>query len=323
MSEREENGVPSKFLEIDKLLPANSPRTSGENENHVRLLAEAGTDVPPILVHRQTMRVIDGMHRLHAARMRGDDVIAAEFFDGSEEAAFVRAVEANITHGLPLSLEDRRAAAARIIGMFPDMADRSIARSAGLAPGTVSRIRQQMTEGRTPDETRLGRDGRRRPVNGADARKRAADAIMADPTAPLRRIAEIAGVSIGTAHSVRKGLWRRNDVDRPSPDGNATANFRPQARTGHRSHSPERQDSQSRLLVMQKDPALKFSELGKELLRWLHVQSVAEAKISRMTEVIPSHLLPIVADMALHSAETWNDFAEALKERWRHQSDGL
>src|SRR5947199_10633529 len=59
-------------LPVSSLLPGDSPRVAGENPEHVQLLA-AARNLPPILVHRSTMRVIDGMHRLRAARLRGDE----------------------------------------------------------------------------------------------------------------------------------------------------------------------------------------------------------------------------------------------------------
>jgi hypothetical protein len=35
--------------------------------------------LPPILVHRATNRIIDGMHRLEAAKLRGDETISVRF----------------------------------------------------------------------------------------------------------------------------------------------------------------------------------------------------------------------------------------------------
>ncbi|HEY5990403.1 MAG TPA: hypothetical protein VIV12_29045, partial [Streptosporangiaceae bacterium] len=57
-------------------------RRSGPNLQHVRALAESDEPLPPILVQRTTMRVIDGVHRVLAARMRGQDQIDARLFDG-------------------------------------------------------------------------------------------------------------------------------------------------------------------------------------------------------------------------------------------------
>ncbi|MFD0855543.1 ParB/Srx family N-terminal domain-containing protein, partial [Actinomadura adrarensis] len=104
-----------EIISISALLPGDSPRLGGLDEEHVQRLAETETTLPPILVHRGTMRVIDGMHRLRAAAQAGHKEIQVEFFEGSEEEGFIRAVKANIVHGLPLTLADRRAAAARIL----------------------------------------------------------------------------------------------------------------------------------------------------------------------------------------------------------------
>ena len=53
------------------------------------------------------MQIIDGMHRLHAAVMRGQDKIPAWFLDCDEKDIFVIAVQANTAPGLPLSLTER------------------------------------------------------------------------------------------------------------------------------------------------------------------------------------------------------------------------
>jgi hypothetical protein len=309
-------------IDIEELLPADSPRISGVNEAHIRALAQIEGDLPAILVHKHTMRVIDGMHRLDAAKLRGQREISVEFFDGTEEAAFLRAVEANIAHGLPLSLEDRRAAAARIITTMPQMSDRAIAERTGLASMTVASVRRQTTADQSRSEVRIGGDGRRRPVNGADGRRRAAEAITANPSAPLRKIAEIAGVSLGTAHTVKTKLRRsQNHVDlergKVAPE---RTEVRPGANEGGRKWKPK-QNNRDRLLSMQRDPILRFSELGKELLRLLHTQDVAEPKIAKMVDVVPAYLTPIVAEMALQYSATWHEFANKLRERSRQYTD--
>ncbi|GGV05146.1 hypothetical protein GCM10010502_70020 [Kitasatospora aureofaciens] len=53
---------------VAALLPADSPRARGEDPEHLRTLAELGRDLPPIIVHRSTMRVGD---RRHAPAARG------------------------------------------------------------------------------------------------------------------------------------------------------------------------------------------------------------------------------------------------------------
>jgi hypothetical protein len=98
--------------------------------------------------------------------LKGRETVDVEFFDGSAADAFLRAVEANVMHGFPLSLADRRAAAARIIASHPQMSDWAIATSTGLAARTVAAIRQSATDA-VPQLN--GRVGIARRVAAADA----------------------------------------------------------------------------------------------------------------------------------------------------------
>ncbi|MEV7712354.1 ParB/RepB/Spo0J family partition protein [Streptomyces sp. NPDC088270] len=121
-----------------------SPRFREEDVEHTRALAEIAAELlPPIIVHRPSMTVVDGLHRSRAALLRGEHTIRARFFDGTPEEAFLLSVRANRAHGLPLSLFERKAAAARLITMFPGRSDRSIAASAGLSDKTVARLRRR------------------------------------------------------------------------------------------------------------------------------------------------------------------------------------
>ncbi len=147
------------------LRPADSPRLNGEDKAHIARLAEMDTPLPPILVDRRTMRVIDGMHRLMAASLQGRENISVRFFDGNETDVFLRAVQENIAHGLPLSQADRRAAAERIIASHPHMSDRAIGHSVGLAAKTVATIRKSSSEEIPQSNARVGRDGRVRPLD--------------------------------------------------------------------------------------------------------------------------------------------------------------
>ncbi|RQX33168.1 hypothetical protein DLJ57_19775, partial [Micromonospora chalcea] len=141
----EDRSVLGETVPVSALLPGDSPRLAGENVEHIRLLA-AMHDLPPILVQRGTMRVIDGMHRLRAAKLRGDETVRVTFFDGDDAAAFLLSVDANIKHGLPLSRADREAAATRILRLYPQWSDRAVAAAAGLSPTTVSGIRRRLLQ---------------------------------------------------------------------------------------------------------------------------------------------------------------------------------
>ncbi|WDM16533.1 ParB N-terminal domain-containing protein [Streptomyces lavenduligriseus] len=311
------------LVPVDQLQPADSPRLAGEDEQHARRLAESETEWPPILVHRTTMHVIDGMHRLRAAKEKGWHSIKAEFFDGTAEAAFVEAVRANIRHGLPLSLDDRRSAAERIVATRQDMSDRAIAECTGLSTKTVGGIRRRLNGGSSRQEVRLGRDGRRRPLSAAEGRRRVAEALTARPHAPLRQVAKAAGVSVGTAHDVRERMRRGEDpvaprdrVNRRQPGGHQE----PEAVPGGPAVTAGEQERKSRnmrarLQSLRRDPSLRFSESGRELLRWLFLQYQAKAKYPHVVENIPPHLAATVAELAIQCAEMWRSLAEELEDR--------
>jgi ParB-like chromosome segregation protein Spo0J len=188
---------------VGSLSVADSPRMSGENSEHARALAETHEQLPPIIVHRPTMRVIDGVHRLRAAKLRGQDQISVRFFSGSEDDAFVVAVRSNIAHGLPLSLVEREAAARRIITSYPQWSDRMIASVAGLASRTVAEIRRRHFGPSGDTVARIGRDGRVRPIDGAAGRMLAAELVSGNPDLSLRQVARVAGISPETARDVR------------------------------------------------------------------------------------------------------------------------
>ncbi len=88
---------------VTSLVPGPLIRSQGQDSEHVARLAEVEGPLPPIIVNRRDMRVIDGMHRLLAAVSRGQESIEVEYFDGSDDEAFLLEVHANTAHGLPLS----------------------------------------------------------------------------------------------------------------------------------------------------------------------------------------------------------------------------
>lgn len=198
-------------LAIAELLVADSPRVKGENAAHVRMLAESPDDLPPILVHRLTMHVIDGRHRLKAAQLRGDSTITAVFFDGEPREAFVLAVRLNMTHGLPLSLADRKAAALRIVSLYPEWSNRAIAAASGISDKTVGVIRRNATAEIPQSTDRIARNGVLHRAGSREGRLRAAALFVANPVASTRAVATAAGISATTAKNVRDRLRRGED----------------------------------------------------------------------------------------------------------------
>jgi len=159
------------LVRIDALRPADSPRLKGISAEHARLIADAADSVPPILVQQGTMRVIDGMHRVRAACLQGKQHVEAHLISCDDDQSFLWAVRMNLTHGLPLTLADRKAAACRIIQGHPEWSDRAIAAVAGLSDKTVGSLRRRLADTIPRTRWRIGRDGRTRtlPKRGIDA----------------------------------------------------------------------------------------------------------------------------------------------------------
>jgi ParB-like chromosome segregation protein Spo0J len=259
------------------------------------------------------MRVIDGMHRLRAVALRGQDKINVQFYDGDEQDAFVLAVRANITHGLPLSLADRSAAAARIVRARPQWSDRMIAAAAGLSPKTVGAIRQRSTEEIPQLNKRAGGDGRARPVNSAEGRKIAGELIVSNPRATLRAIAEAAGISPATVRDVRERLRRGERPELLKRPGS-----KPRDNDGGNDTIASRSSGTVRTSILpslRKDPSLRFNEAGRALLRLLEANTIEPDEWGRLIESIPTHCASMIADVAEECAETWRRVATQVKRR--------
>jgi ParB-like chromosome segregation protein Spo0J len=299
---------------IGSLRPADSPRTR-EDPGHVHALAESEAVFDPIVVRRSTMRVIDGMHRLRAAVVRGEDEIPVRFFDGTEADAFALAVELNIRHGLLLSLAERKTAAGRIVGSHPHWSDRVIALRTGLSAKTIAAVRGRPTAEKPQSADRVGRDGRIRPVNGAEGRRRTADLFAADPRASVREIARQAGVAPGTARDVRDRL-RRGESATPARKRPTAADVHPAAPPAARIR-PNPDGGVRELAAYQPvaDPALRSTDTGRQLLQMLHVTVVDAAQWEHIASTVPVHSIPAVRRAALERAEMWRMFAELIAQR--------
>lgn len=302
-----QGGTQVVLVNLRSLRFANSPRLSGENVEHTRRLAEIGDPLPPIIVHRQSMRVLDGLHRVRAAQLRGQQTINASFFSGDDAAAFLLAVEANVTHGLPLSLPERKLAAARLVDSFPDRSDRSIATSTGLSDKTVAAVRSSAETPRL--DTRIGQDGRSRPVDVARRRILAARLLKSQPDASLRDIAKKAHISPATVLDVRRRLARGED---PVPPGFTRGDSASPNRSSRRL---AQQDPRVVLESLIMDPQLISSEAGRELLRWLYSHAIRQAECDTLIETTPSHCTEIIAGLAQSYGETWQAFAKQLADR--------
>jgi transposase-like protein len=318
---------------ISELRSGESPRLNGQDKAHIARLAQLEMPLPPILVDRRSNKVIDGMHRLIAASLKGQETVEVRYFDGRMEDAFLWAVKENVEHGLPLSLADRRAAAARIVLSHPELSDRALAKWVGLAARTVASIRRRVSaDGAPVSSVRLGRDGKVRPLDGSEGRHRVAALVAEDPDASLRELARRAGVSPATVRDVRHRLDRGEPPARsgavPSVrteqpvDGAGTRREAPASpdrlhepvATSTSSPDPAEVSALDKLL---RDPSLRGSEPGRYLLRLLQHHAATVQEWPAVLAALPLHCLGTVEQLARQHSEMWLNFAQELDDRAR------
>lgn len=282
---------------IDLIDSTSSPRSAIDN-SHVNIISNLGAEsLPPILVQQGSMRLIDGLHRLYAAKKRGDQTIHVLYFDGDDEVAFLMSVALNSKHGLPLSLRDRKRAAERLLLKNPQWSDRSIAVVAGLSNKTVGRIRSDLGSALPEANRRTGRDGVAQPVSSAANRARAEAFLERSPDASAREIAEAAGVSLTTAKSIRS---RKKFSSFGSPAfGTPGAGTRSDGTSSStREAQVSGQHYRQALLRLRSDPSIRFTHYGRTLFRMLEVGARDECDWNELASHVPEHCRAAVAEMA-------------------------
>ncbi|MEU4999977.1 ParB/RepB/Spo0J family partition protein [Streptomyces sp. NPDC021622] len=304
--------VACRKVPIGWLLPADSPRTKGVDQEYVAALSELGEELPPIVVHEASGRVIDGMHRLAAARLRGEEMIHAHLVEAPEHKLFEVSVRLNSAHGKPLSYREKVAAGTRILMENQKLSDRYVASLTGLSPRTIARLRRSSGEVAHLN-ARIGLDGKVRRVGVAPGRQRASELLAERPGAPLREIAREAGISLGTAHDVKKRVLLGEDpVPRRSEKAPAPVAKSMNLLTEPESPTPIAGVAQP-LQKLRRDPALRLSESGRLLLRHLAIHDVDSQVLADVAANLPPHTTDRVAQLARECAEKWARFAERVE----------
>lgn len=297
-------------------------RIRGVELEHAHNLAQLEVELPPILLDGAERRVIDGRHRVKAAQINGHHTIRAIIFDGSPEEAFILAVQANIAHGLPLSLADRRAAAERIARSRPELSDRSIARTAGLSAKTVSSIRRSTADG-PQSNARVGQDGRVRPLDAAVGRQAAVELITAQPEASLRTIAKEAGISISTARDVRERLRAGESpvlAGRPGRDDLDTRRRANDAGASRAGGDRRIADARSILDTLRHDPVLRYNESGRQFLRWLASRALGPEEWRSFLDHVSPHSAVLVGRLARECSASWAQLAEEFEGKSKNSA---
>ena len=183
-----------------------SPRQMKVDHDHVAALADVVDRLPPVVVDERTMTVIDGVHRVEAYRKLGRSRIPALMFRGSDMEALVIAIQANIQHGKPLSRGERQEAARALLHECPERSDRWVGEVCGVSHTTVAVLRRSVSA--ADAKVRMGRDGRRRPVDPSLGQAAVARVMAENPTASIRQAAGAAGVAPSTVQRLAAGLAR-------------------------------------------------------------------------------------------------------------------
>jgi ParB-like nuclease domain len=294
---------PSRLLiDVQQLKAGESIRLGDLNKAHLETIISLAGSWPPLLVHGVENTIIDGHYRYQAAIALGLTEIECEIFEGKPDDAYIEAIRRNVARGLPLSLVEREQAATQILQMRIDWSDRQIAYLCALSPRTVARIRStrdslrsvtQMycsTDENARSNTRIGRDGKRRPVDSHLNRDKIAEALVKNPDASLRYVARLTGTSPSTVRSVREKalLIAQNDGD-----------FSP-------SHGGESDQPA--------DNAVQSTTVGRQLAKWFSAVAIGEEWHEHVCAVPLSRIYEF-ADEARIRSKRWQDFASALEAR--------
>lgn len=312
--------LPEVSIPIASLVPGIHLRITGVRPAHVQLLAAAAgaAQLPSILVQRDGMRIIDGRHRVEAAKLRGEWTIQARVVDCSDEEALVLAVKANTLHGLPLTRAERISSARRILDAHPDWSDRKVAGIAGLSGQAIASLRNSPLDGAGFAGKRVGRDGKRRPVAATEGRLRAVEYAQAHPEASVRQIARAADVSLGTAHDVRQKVRSRADQQTAEPPPLATQPARPvlapmtTIRARAAAATAQRLAGPALVRKLAGDPSLRYTEGGRDFLRWLTQYVMRPDEWREFVDAVPERWLEEVRQTAAAMSDAWDQFANQL-----------
>ncbi|MGW1922980.1 hypothetical protein ACWCQ0_27005 [Streptomyces massasporeus] len=164
---------------------------------------------------------------------------------------------------------------------------------------------------------RLGRDGVAYPLAAAEGRSRALVYLAAHPDASAQEVARAAGISLTTAKDARKRT--RALPGEPPPTEQPGDGPARETGAGHPALAkrPKARNADLSLAVrrLRADPSLRFTEVGRKLLRTLDPSVAQPHDWAAMASSIPIHCAPLIAELARHHAESWQLLAESLTER--------
>lgn len=186
MNNNEPKKIPIDDINIDELQFRAAVNEEAVEDYLNRM--KAGDEFPPIKVFSKNGRfvLLDGRHRLEAARCNHQRDITAEVWEGEWEQAVQIGLAANATHGLRRTNADKHQSAKVALQTWPDYADRRLANICVLHHSTIAAVRRDSTGGISQLEVakRQGADGKIRRMPNRDHSKSPAAPAGNAPTIP-------------------------------------------------------------------------------------------------------------------------------------------
>jgi hypothetical protein len=134
-------------ITVDTELQARVRMNEPVLQEYAALLME-GVNFPPVVLFDDGVKkyLVDGFHRVYAAKRVGRDRMQAELHRGSKHEGFMYSLRANAAHGLQRTNEDKRHGVLKLLEDFEysDKSDREIAALCAVSHTFVARIRAGM-----------------------------------------------------------------------------------------------------------------------------------------------------------------------------------
>jgi ParB-like chromosome segregation protein Spo0J len=285
-----------------------SPRIEEQDVEHAKALAHVLDDCPPIIVERSSNVIVDGVHRVLAARMIGRSEVPVRYFDGTHEDAYVEAVKCNVQHGKPLTLTERESAARKILGIKCEWSDRRIGQICGLSGKTIGKLRRT-TEDIPQLTIRIGRDGRQRPADPGKVRKQIESELEARPDVRPAVLAHELSTSPSTVRDVKRQMEHGHSLEGATPSVPTKSKY-PNAR-------PNRTVESHRWAG---DQAIRSMPDGVIAGEWLDATAIEATHWTPLVVNIPLNRIPELIDLAQSRSKEWQAFALELEGRARQLS---
>ena len=137
--------IPIDFLTIDKSMQQRTSTTKEAVEDYAEQMGE-GKKFPAIEIVSDGLKhwVVDGFHRVLAAKKAKLDKILCHVKNGTRDVAVWSAAAANLLHGVRRSNADKRRAVSMALGVKPNASLREIADHCSVSHTMIAQIKKQV-----------------------------------------------------------------------------------------------------------------------------------------------------------------------------------